>query len=63
MVRKLNLNATKSVKEDKSFDLTIDNTLAIKSYLAQAAHKFGWNAVVVILLTYDASGIISRWII
>jgi len=53
---KLYINATKSVKQDKCFALTIEKALITKSHIAQAALKFGGSTVVTIPLLYDASG-------
>ena len=53
---KLYINATKSVKQDKCFALTIGKALITKSHIAQAALKFGGSTVVTIPLLYDASG-------
>ena len=50
---KLYLTAMKPVEESKKVELSIENSILIKSMLTQAASNFGWSKAIAIPILWD----------
>ena len=53
---KLYLTATKSLEESRKVELSIENSIAIRSMLTQASNNFGLDKCTVIPTTWDSNG-------